>query len=174
MDFFLDLFPGVLASIALLAGVLVAVLIGIVVLRRLIHGPPSREQRGRTFAEQEREKVRAKYFEKERRMREMRRRTAPHTSYAPPPSDRYAKPSPRERRREVAPSPTDPARVYAEVLGVSGEPTAESVRRAYLLRISEYHPDRVAPMGPKIRAVAEEETKRINEAYRFFRDRLGF
>ena len=32
----------------------------------------------------------------------------------------------------------------------------------------EYHPDRVAALGPKLREVAEHETKKINAAYEFF------
>ena len=32
----------------------------------------------------------------------------------------------------------------------------------------EYHPDRVAALGPKLREVAEQETKKINAAYEFF------
>jgi DnaJ like chaperone protein len=38
----------------------------------------------------------------------------------------------------------------------------------------QYHPDRVAHLGPKLREVAEHEMKEINEAYDFFRRKYGF
>jgi curved DNA-binding protein CbpA len=31
--------------------------------------------------------------------------------------------------------------------------------------VRQYHPDKVADMGPELRALAEERTKQINEAY---------
>lgn len=52
-----------------------------------------------------------------------------------------------------------------EVLGVApGTPLAE-VRRAYLGLVAQYHPDKVAQLGPKLQAVALEETRRLNAAW---------
>jgi len=42
------------------------------------------------------------------------------------------------------------------------------VKRHYHERMLEYHPDKVAALGPKLREVAENETKKINAAYEFF------
>ena len=37
----------------------------------------------------------------------------------------------------------------------------------------EYHPDRVAALGPKLRELAESESKKINAAYEYFCERHG-
>ena len=39
------------------------------------------------------------------------------------------------------------------------------IKKAYQALIQQYHPDRVADMGPELRDVAEERTKEINAAY---------
>jgi hypothetical protein len=142
------------------AAFVLALLIG-----RYIRSRPSREghppgqQRqwgGRDYA-----RVRTKYFEKEARARAARARAR---TYRPP------DPSPPE---EV--SPDDPEYVHRETLGLLGvELSAEVVRDAYKQRVREYHPDRVVALGVKIRLLAEEETKRVNEAYRFLRSRYGW
>ena len=58
---------------------------------------------------------------------------------------------------------------HGHVLGLVGKITFEDVKRHYRSRIVEYHPDKVAYLGSKLRELAEEETKRINAAYDFFR-----
>lgn len=55
------------------------------------------------------------------------------------------------------------------VLGIQGPVGPAAIRAAYRKRLSEYHPDKVSNMGPKIRALAEEETKDINSAMAFLR-----
>lgn len=55
---------------------------------------------------------------------------------------------------------------YYELLGVSATSSEQDLRSAYRRRISEYHPDKVAVLGKELRKLAEEKTKRINEAYR--------
>jgi len=59
---------------------------------------------------------------------------------------------------------------YAEILGLAGQADFDltDVKQAYRNLSLQYHPDKVAHLGPKLRAVAEEEMKRINEAYAFF------
>ena len=37
----------------------------------------------------------------------------------------------------------------------------------------EYHPDKVVALGPKLRELAENETKKINAAYEFFTDKYA-
>jgi hypothetical protein len=65
------------------------------------------------------------------------------------------------------PAPSSPW----EVLGVApGTPLAE-VKRAYLALITQYHPDKVAQLGPKLQALAAEETRRINQAWSELRQR---
>lgn len=62
--------------------------------------------------------------------------------------------------RHVAP------RAWHDVLGVRASATRDEVSRAYKSKISQYHPDKVAQMGPEIREVAELKSKEINDAYR--------
>lgn len=119
----------------------------------------------RSWGGRDHERVRTKYFDKERRARAQRARfrhvRADPRGYAPPPE------------AEV-PGPVNLDRLHGETLGVRGTITPERVREAYKQRVREYHPDQVARLGVKLRMLAEEETKRINEAYAYFRERYGF
>jgi DnaJ-domain-containing protein 1 len=54
---------------------------------------------------------------------------------------------------------------WSLVLDVSADASMEEIRAAYLKRISEYHPDKVAALGKEIREVAERKSKEINIAY---------
>lgn len=116
--------------------------------RLLGRRPARRPWGGRRYA-----RLRDKYFEKERRARDRRARQAP-----PPPP-----PAP--------PGPADLERRHRATLGLEEPLSAEAIRLAYRQRMWEYHPDRVAGLGAKLRRLAEEETKRINEAYAYFRQR---
>jgi curved DNA-binding protein CbpA len=71
------------------------------------------------------------------------------------------------------PPPDAPEVRYRAVLELEPGPvTLETVRRHYLRLVAAYHPDRVAGLGVKLRRLAEEETKAINEAYAFFKRHL--
>jgi DnaJ-domain-containing protein 1 len=63
---------------------------------------------------------------------------------------------------------------YAEALGLQGRQTRDDIRKAYRKLIQQYHPDKVAALGPRLRRVAEEESKTINEAYDYFRAKYHF
>ncbi|WP_063571653.1 MULTISPECIES: J domain-containing protein [Luteibacter] len=54
---------------------------------------------------------------------------------------------------------------WYDVLGVARDATHEQIVSAYRARMSEYHPDKVANLGPDIRALAEQKAKEINAAY---------
>lgn len=60
---------------------------------------------------------------------------------------------------------------WHEVLGVSEWATHEEVTAAYRDKIGQYHPDKVATMGPEIRALAGSKARQVNEAYREARRR---
>ena len=60
------------------------------------------------------------------------------------------------------------------VLKLSGNPTIEEIKRAYKSIIKQYHPDKIDDMGDDIKALAEEKTKQINEAYKFLRKKKNF
>jgi hypothetical protein len=62
---------------------------------------------------------------------------------------------------------------HGRVLGLRGKVTFEEVKRQYRKRMTEYHPDKVASLGAKLRELAEEETKKINAAYEFFRTKYA-
>lgn len=59
------------------------------------------------------------------------------------------------------------------VLGVNKGANAESVRDAYLSLSKQYHPDRVANLGPEFGELAETRMKAINGAYSALKDRSG-
>jgi DnaJ-domain-containing protein 1 len=88
----------------------------------------------------------------------------------------------RQRPHEDAPNngqsqpPTEPVSeeiAYARVLGLSGRVTFDDIKRHYRERVREYHPDKVAALGPKLRELAEDEMKKINAAYEFFTAKYG-
>ena len=54
---------------------------------------------------------------------------------------------------------------WHEVLGVAPDATLEGIRKAYEEKSAQYHPDRVAGMGPEFRDTAIRLTRRINDAY---------
>lgn len=56
---------------------------------------------------------------------------------------------------------------YMEVLGVSEGFTSSDLRKAYHEKVTLYHPDKVNSLGEKLKIVAEEEMKNINDAYSF-------
>lgn len=64
-------------------------------------------------------------------------------------------------------------RYYAEVLGVRGPVSADEVRRRYREMVTLYHPDKVNHLGSKLKDVASNEMKAINEAYDYFKRTLG-
>jgi hypothetical protein len=62
---------------------------------------------------------------------------------------------------------------YGKILGLRGRITIEEVRRQYLVLAAQYHPDKVTHLGPKLRVLAEEEMKALNDAYDFFSKKYG-
>jgi hypothetical protein len=58
---------------------------------------------------------------------------------------------------------------HARVLGLTGQVTAEDVRKAYHALLLQYHPDRVEHLGPELKEVAHRKTQQIVESYEYFR-----
>jgi len=54
---------------------------------------------------------------------------------------------------------------YYEILGVPSDATHEQIKEAYIYKVNIYHPDRLAGTTERIRRKAEEELKKVNEAY---------
>ena len=64
-------------------------------------------------------------------------------------------------------APQDPAELaeaYA-VLGLEPEASLDDVKTAYQQLVQQYHPDRVADLGPELQEVADRKTKELNAAY---------
>jgi DnaJ like chaperone protein len=54
---------------------------------------------------------------------------------------------------------------WHETLQVAPDASIEEIRRAYRSLMSQYHPDKVASLGPELRELCERKTKEINTAY---------
>jgi DnaJ-domain-containing protein 1 len=54
---------------------------------------------------------------------------------------------------------------WFRILDVPENASREQISTAYRLKIAQYHPDKVAQLGPEIRALAEAKSKQINAAY---------
>lgn len=52
-----------------------------------------------------------------------------------------------------------------EVLGVRRDAAPEEIRKAYRELIAQYHPDKVAHLGPDLRETANRKTLEIQRAY---------
>jgi DnaJ like chaperone protein len=72
---------------------------------------------------------------------------------------RQEQPPPRYR-----PEPSIAGRWFL-ILEVPQSASREQIERAYKIKISQYHPDKVAQMGIEIRELAEAKSKDINAAY---------
>jgi DnaJ like chaperone protein len=59
------------------------------------------------------------------------------------------------------------------VLDVDRSASRAEITAAYRTRISQYHPDKVARMGPEIRALAESKSVEINAAYKVAMESSG-
>lgn len=55
---------------------------------------------------------------------------------------------------------------WYETLGVASGASTSEMRRAYQTLMGQYHPDKVAALGPELRDLAERKSKEINLAYR--------
>jgi DnaJ-domain-containing protein 1 len=62
------------------------------------------------------------------------------------------------------------ARSHYEVLGVPRNAGGDAVRRAYLDRARQLHPDRYIDAGPNQRGAAERSMQEVNEAWRVLSD----
>lgn len=70
----------------------------------------------------------------------------------------------REHKSEKSSASSQNVKWY-QVLGVNENSTQSEIRKAYLVKMQAYHPDKVATLAPEFRALAEEKTKEINSAY---------
>ena len=55
---------------------------------------------------------------------------------------------------------------FAETLGISSGAGLEEIGKAYRLKASEFHPDKLAGVSTGVKLLAEQQMKQINEAYK--------
>jgi len=79
---------------------------------------------------------------------------------------------PRQARPEAGPESAretprndPPPSNWHEVLQIAPQADEQEIRKAYKSLISQYHPDKVAALGPELREVCERKSKEINIAY---------
>jgi preprotein translocase subunit Sec63 len=63
------------------------------------------------------------------------------------------------------PSSTQSPPEWADVLGVAPDASRDDVKRAYLQKIEEFEPGRLAALGPEMRKLAQERLQQINLAF---------
>jgi len=67
-------------------------------------------------------------------------------------------------------NPIDPY----QVLGASEMDSEEEIKKKYKQMVMQYHPDRVAHLGPELKDLAAKKTTEINGAYAAIRRMRGF
>ncbi len=76
-------------------------------------------------------------------------------------------------RRQSGNSYTQQGTDPYKVLGIDIAASDEEVKRAYRRLAMKYHPDKMESMGESIKAQAEEQFRRINEAYEYIKKARG-
>ena len=71
--------------------------------------------------------------------------------------------SAQEPAQQPAQQPSKPE--WADVLGVAPDATRDDIKRAYLRKIEEFEPNRLAALGPEMRKLAEQRLQQINLAF---------
>src|SRR5215470_17337427 len=69
-----------------------------------------------------------------------------------------APPAPPQQQSQSRPE-------WADVLGVAPDASRDDIKRAYLQKIEEFAPSRLAALGPEVRKLAEERLAQINLAF---------
>ncbi|MFO0549834.1 MAG: J domain-containing protein [Polyangiaceae bacterium] len=77
----------------------------------------------------------------------------------------------RPRRASGKRLPRVNGRDPREILGVGAKATAAEITAAYRKKISQFHPDKMARMSDEVRAMSEERTRELNQAYEILKGR---
>jgi DnaJ like chaperone protein len=84
---------------------------------------------------------------------------------ARPDANRPRNDSPRQQWEGSWEPAAPKAAAWFDVLGVSEAAELAQIEYAYRVKMSQYHPDKVAQLGEDIRQLAEAKSKEINAAY---------
>jgi DnaJ like chaperone protein len=92
---------------------------------------------------------------------------SPNTSreQARPDANRPRTDAPRQQWEQHWEPVVPNAPAWFDVLGVSETADLAQIEYAYRVKISQYHPDKMAQMGEDVRQLAEAKSKDINAAY---------
>jgi uncharacterized membrane protein YkvA (DUF1232 family) len=71
----------------------------------------------------------------------------------------------KNRQRASSDSPQKTSASPFEVLDIPITASQKEIQDAYRKKMAEYHPDKVAHLGPDLKKLAEEKTKEIQTAY---------
>ena len=70
-----------------------------------------------------------------------------------------------EKKSEEGKRESSKIKTWWSVLGVSRSASEEDIKAAYRSLMHQYHPDKVAALGPELRELAERKSTEINAAY---------
>ena len=76
-----------------------------------------------------------------------------------------AEPASRSEATPQRPQPSEQSAHWTDVLELATHASAQDIHAAYQRKMAQYHPDKVAHLGPELQALAEQMAKRINRAY---------
>jgi DnaJ like chaperone protein len=89
-------------------------------------------------------------------------------------SQSYEEKDKEKRKNTSGYGTTKDEKYYLSILGLKSYNTSADIKFRYKELAMQYHPDKAAHLGPKLRETAEKEMKKINEAYDFFKRKYGF
>ena len=62
---------------------------------------------------------------------------------------------------------------YLEILDLASGASKEEVKKSYRHFIAKYHPDKVNHLGLEFQKIAADKTRKINEAYSYFKQKYN-
>lgn len=75
----------------------------------------------------------------------------------------------KQRKDKKSSETVKDEKYFEAILGLHPGDTVKDIKRRYRELATQYHPDKVAHLGPKLRKAADQEMTEINEAYNFFK-----
>lgn len=79
----------------------------------------------------------------------------------------------QEKSRTHRTTSIDQSKRYAEILHLEGTPTADSLKQVYRKLVKQHHPDRFSQSSEAQQLLAKEKFQQIQEAYEYWKERIG-